>query len=188
MRDLIMKKIAILMALSILSACASKSQNAQISIFPSVKQSNIGKQKPILITVDDLRSSGIIGELGNGDKITTSQGLSETIGLALIDAFSKQGFNVGDVNNMETVQLEVSLEELSYTKNGNTVTTDVETKSKVKVAVKKKGFERTYSNSEQRTIPFSSNEDTNNSQLSSTLGTIIDKIVNDMDLMAAMVR
>jgi hypothetical protein len=74
------------------------------------------------------------------------------------------------------------------TNNGNLVSTTVKTSSRVKVDVPDKGFIRTYSNEEERTIPFSVNEDSNNSQISGTLGALIEKIVNDPDLLAAMVK
>jgi hypothetical protein len=51
-----------------------------------------------------------------------------------------------------------------------------------------KSFLRTYSNSEERTIPFSVNEDSNNSQLSSTLGALVEKVLNDQELLNSLVR
>ena len=86
------------------------------------------------------------------------------------------------------VKMLVSLEDLSYSKDGKLVTTTVETKSRVKVDVSDKGFIRTYSNSEDRTVPFSANEASNNSQLRSILERMVEKIINDAELLAALIR
>mgnify|MGYP000047103324 FL=1 len=181
-----MKNIVILIVSLILFACSTTSQDARLAIYPSVEASNVGSGITVSVTVDDARNTGIIGTIGEGAQITTSQDLSQTIGLALVDALSKQGFKVSAASNLQAINLSVSLEELTYSRDGNAVSTDVETTSKVKVDISDKGFIRTYSNAEQRTIPFSANEDSNNSQLSSTLGAIIDKIVNDQELIAAL--
>lgn len=181
-----MKKIVALCAIFIVAACSTTSQDARLAIYPSVTESSIGNGIALSVTVDDARSTGVIGTYGEGSQITTSQDLAEIIGLALVDALTKQGFNVSAADADEAINILVSLEELTYSRDGNAVSTDVETASRVKVDASDKGFIRTYSNAEQRTIPFSANEDTNNSQLSSTLGSIIEKIVNDQELIAAL--
>lgn len=183
-----MKKIFILILITFISGCASSSQDATIGIYPRVTPSNIGAGTVLSITVDDSRSSGVIGTYGDGGQIATSQDLAETIGTVLVDSFSKQGFAVGSASNQNATRIMVSLEELSYTRDGNTLSTDVETKSRVRVEAVGKSFIRTYTNSESRTIPFGSNADSNNSQLSNTLSTMIEKIVNDGELLAALKR
>ena len=84
--------------------------------------------------------------------------------------------------------MHVFLEDLHYTMDGGTITTDVETNSRVRVEVVSKDFNRTYSNSEERKIPFSSNPATNNSQLSNTLNTTVQRIVSDDELIEALKR
>ena len=181
------KKITAVLFL-LLSACATPSQDARIEIFPSVTPSDIGRGISLAITVDDARPTGVIGTMGKESQIVTSQDLAELIGLALVDSYSKQGFTVTAASDPTAVKMMVSLEDLSYTKDGNLVTTDVETKSRIKVDVSSKSFIRTYSNSEERTVPFSSNEDSNNSQLRSILESMVEKIVNDAELLDALRR
>ena len=69
---------------------------------------------------------------------------------------------------------------------GGTIKTEVETKSRIRVEAVEKGYKRTFSNSEQRTVPFSTNPESNNSQLSNTLNTTIQRIVDDVVLIAAL--
>ncbi|MCP5382619.1 MAG: hypothetical protein H6912_09655 [Kordiimonadaceae bacterium] len=182
-----LKKITFVLFL-LISACATPSQDARIEIFPKVNPSDIGRGTTLAITVDDARSTGVIGTMGKESQIVTSQDLAELIGLSLVDSFSKQGFTVSSASDPSAVNMMVSLEDLSYSKDGNLVTTDVETKSRIKVDVSSKGFIRTYSNSEERTVPFSSNEDSNNSQLRSILENLVEKIVNDQELIGALRR
>lgn len=183
-----MKKIIILTMLALLSACNTMSQDARIEIYPTVTASSIGNGVTLSIIVDDGRTSASLGDLGGGSTIMTSQDLSQTIGRALVDSFKEKGFAISSSNDPAAVQVMVTLEELNYTKNANTISTDVETKTRARVEVKNKGFIRTYSNSESRTIPFSANADSNNSQLSSTLRALIEKIAADNEILAAMVR
>ncbi|MBT5072399.1 MAG: hypothetical protein HOM63_01575 [Kordiimonadaceae bacterium] len=183
-----MKKIFALILIALLPACATTSQDARIEIYPNVESSNIGNGVALSITVDDARPSGVIGKIDERSQIITSQDLAQLIGVALVDSYSKQGFNVGGANNPNAVQMRVTLEDLSYFRDGSLVSTYVETKSRMKVDVSSKGFIRTYSNSEDRTVPFSSNEATNNSQLRSILERIVEKIVNDGELIAAILR
>lgn len=180
-----MKNIYLLLVL-FLSACASSSQDARIDIYPSVAPSNIGNGKSLSITVDDARPTAVIGKTSKTTQIITSQDLAETIGLALVDAYSKQGFSVSAANDPAAIKMMVALEDLSYTKDGNLVSTNVETKSRVKVDVSEKGFIRTYSNTEERVVPFSASEDTNNSQLRSIMERMVEKIINDAELIAAL--
>lgn len=182
-----MKNIYLLFVL-LLSACASTSQDARIDIYPSVTASNIGNGIALSITVDDARPTAVIGSTGENTQITTSQDLAETIGMALVDAYSKQGFTVSAASEPNAIKMMVALEDLSYTKDGNLVTTNVETKSRVKVDVSEKSFIRTYSNSEERTVPFSANEDTNNSQLRSIMERMVEKIINDAELLGVLTR
>ncbi len=183
-----MKKIFALCAAILVAACSATSQDARISIFPSVMETDIGNGVSLSITVDDARRSPLIGTYRDGAEITTSQDLAETIGLALVDSFSKQGFNVSAANNPSAVRMVVTLEGLTYTYDGQTISSSAETTSRVRVDVAEKGFIRTYNNSEQRTIPFAANQDTNNSQLSSTLGSMVEKIVNDPELISALLK
>lgn len=183
-----LKKTFILIACILMASCASSSQDAQIEIFPNVTESNTGSGIILSITVDDSRPSGIIGTTGETTQIYTSQDLAETIGVAMVDAFSKQGFSVSAASNPAAVKMMVALEDLSYTRDGNLVTTTVNTTSRMRVALEGKNFGKNYSNSEERVIPFSSSEETNNSQLRSILETIIERIVNDQELLAAIKR
>ena len=181
-----MKKLTILIACLFTAACASSSQDAQIEIFPRVAESTIGSGITLSITVDDARASGVIGTTGETTQIYTSQDLAQTIGLAMVDAFAKQGFTVSAANNPMAIRMMVSLEDLSYTRDGNVVTTTVNTTSRMSVKVDDKGFGKNYSNSEERVIPFSSSEETNNSQLRSILESMVERIVSDEDLLAAL--
>ncbi len=183
-----MKQIFIIVILGLISACAATSQNAVIEIYPSVIASTIGNGTAISITVDDGRTSGVLGNLGEGKTIMTSQDLSQTIGLALVESFKTKGFNVLSTNDQNVVQIMVTIEELIYEKGGNAIKTDVKTKSRARLEVKDKSFIRTYSNSENRTIPFSANADSNNSQLSSTLTALVEKIAGDNELLSAIIR
>ncbi len=183
-----MKKIIILIACLIAASCASSSQDAQIEIFPRVESSNVGSGITLAITVDDSRSSGVIGTTSDTTQIYTSQDLAETIGLAMVDAYSKQGFNVSAANHPMAIRMMVSLDDLSYTRDGNVVTTTVNTTSRMSVRLEGKNFGKNYSNSEERVIPFSSNENTNNSQLRSILETMVERIVNDEELFNALTR
>ncbi len=183
-----MKKTFILITCILMASCASSSQDARIEIFPNVTESNIGSGTILSITVDDSRPSGIIGTTGETTQIYTSQDLSETIGVAMVDAFSKQGFSVSAASDPAAVRMMVALEDLSYTRDGNLVTTTVNTTSRMRVTLEGKNFGKNYSNSEERVIPFSSSEETNNSQLRSILETIIERIVNDQELLAAVKR
>ncbi|MCC3860469.1 YajG family lipoprotein [Pseudemcibacter aquimaris] len=183
-----MKKFIVLLIVSALTACASVSQDAVIAIYPKVTPSNVGHGLPLSISVEDNRPSGVIGTYGDGGQISTSQDMAQTIGIALVDSFSKMGFSVTDSNDPGAIHLHIFLEEMSYTTDGGTISTDVETKTRVKVEAVERGFNRTYSNSEQRTIPFSSNPDTNNSQLSNTLNATVQRIVSDNELITALAR
>jgi uncharacterized lipoprotein YajG len=80
----------------------------------------------------------------------------------------------------------VFLEELNYTMDPGTIKTEVNTKSRVRVEAVDKGYIRTFSNSEQITVPFSASSDSNNSQLSNTLNTTIQRIIDDADLISAL--
>lgn len=182
-----MKKLVLLCVL-LLSACATSSQDAEIAIYPKVSPSNIGDGVPLSISVEDARPTGVIGYYGDGGQISTSQDLALTIGVALVDSFSRMGFQVTDVNGLNAVHLHVFLEELKYTTEGGTITSDVETTSRIKVEAVGKNFIRTYTNTEERKIPFSSSPATNNSHLSNTLNTTIQRIVSDQELMAALKR
>jgi len=186
-KERIMKKIA-LIAVFILSACGTPSQDAQIEIFPAVTASNIGNGVALSITVDDARPTGVIGAVDEDSQLVTSQDLAELIGLALVDAYTKQGFNVTAANNPGAVRMVVSLEDLSYTKDGALVTTTVATKSRVTVNINDKGYSNTYSNSEDRTVPFSANEATNNSILRSILERMVERIANDANLLGVLTR
>ncbi len=183
-----MRFLIFLVSIFVLVACASKSQDAVISIYPSVEESTIGAGRSIFITVDDARASAVLGEMGKGGQIHTSQDLAETIGSSLVEAFEKQGFNISSPNDQNASELLVILQKLSYSMDNNTLSTGVETKSSMKVVVEGKGFIRTYNNSEQRTTPFSANADSNNSQLSNTLGSLVEKIINDQELLAALTK
>ncbi len=183
-----MKKIFILISSILMASCASSSQDVRIEIFPSVAESNTGSGIILSVTVDDSRPSGVIGTTGETTQIYTSQDLAETIGLAMVDAFSKQGFSVSAASNPAAVRMTVALEDLSYTRDGNLVTTIVNTTSKMRVTLEGKNFGKNYSNSEERIIPFSSSEETNNSQLRSILETLIERIVSDQELLAAIKR
>ena len=183
-----MKTLIFLLSVIVLAACASKSQDAVISIYPSVDESTIGAGRSIFITVDDARASSMLGEMGEGGQIYTSQDLAATIGRSLVDAFTKQGFNISSPDDQNANEILVTLQDLSYSMDNNTLSTGVETKSSMKVVVEDKGFIRTYNNSEQRTIPFSANADSNNSQLSNTLGSLVDKIINDQELLIALIK
>lgn len=181
-----MKRLLILAMIGIIAACAASSQDAVISIYPKVNPSNIGAGIPLSISVEDSRSTGVIGTFGDGGQISTSQDMAMTMGIALVDSFSKMGFNVRNAGSTDAVHMHVFLEDLHYTMEGGTITTNVETNSRVRVEAVNKGFNRTYSNSEERKIPFSSNPATNNSQLSNTLNTTVQRIVSDNDLIAAL--
>lgn len=173
-----------------ISACASnKSQDALISAFPRVEESNIGSGKALSIRVNDDRSNRVIGRLGDGPdaaEITTSQNLAETIGVSLSDAFAKKGFRISSANDDSAIDVLVTLQELSYSLNRDTLSTDVETKSAANVVVQSKSFNRAYSNGLTRTIPFAPNEDSNNSQLSDTVTTLLEKIASDERLLDAL--
>jgi len=182
-----MKKIYLLCVL-LLSACASSSQDAKIDIYPSITASNIGNGVALSIIVDDARPTAVIGSTGKNTQITTSQDLAETIGLALVDAYTKQGFSVSGQSDPNAIKVMVALEDLSYTKDGSLVTTNVETRSRVKVDVSEKGFVRTYTNSEERVVPFSASEDSNNSQLRSIMERMVEKIINDAELLGVLTR
>lgn len=214
MRRKPMKKTLSVLILAFTASCAMSSQDAVISIFPQVNSSNIGESIPLSISVEDSRSSNVIGTYGNSDtnssnqdiertiedsrstdsnnnfgnspQIYTTQDLARTIGVALVDSFSKMGFNIADSNSSNAVRLNVYLEELNYTIDSGTIKTDVETKSRVRVEAINKGYNRTFSNSEQRTVPFSATAESNNSQLSNTLNTTIQRIVDDSDLINAL--
>lgn len=181
-----MKKIVILIVSIFTVSCASKSQDARIEIFPSVAESNVGNGVTLSVTVDDSRASGVIGTTGETTQIYTSQDLAQTIGLAMVDAYSKQGFNVSSASNPTAVGMLVTLEDLSYTRDGNLVTTTVNTTSRMKVELVGKNFGKIYNNSEERVVPFSSSEQTNNSQLRSILETMVERIVSDPELLAAL--
>lgn len=211
-----MKNILLISILTFVTACATSSQDAVITIFPKVNSSNIGDSLPLYISVEDSRSSRVIGTYGDSDddknstsqdiestiedsrstegagkygggrQIYTTQDLARTIGVALVDSFSKMGFNVTDKNSPSAVHLHVFLEELNYTMEGGTIKTEVETKSRIKVEAVDKGYIRTFSNTEQRTVPFSANSESNNSQLSNTINTTIQRIVDDADLISAL--
>lgn len=209
-----MKKTLLVVILAFTAACATSSQDAVISIFPKVNSSNIGESIPLYISVEDSRSSGIIGTYGNSDQnendqdiersledsrstnqssqyrsgsqIYTSQDLARTIGVALVDSFSRMGFQITDKDSPSVVHLHVFLEELNYEVDSGTIKTDVVTKSRVRVEAIDKGYNRTFSNSEQRAVPFSANADSNNSQLSNTLNTTIQRIIDDNDLINAL--
>ena len=164
------------------------SQDAQIAIYPSVSPSNIGNNIPVFLTVDDTRSSAVLGSMGEGAQMTTSQDLAATIGVAVVNGLKAKGFDVGSMGNQNSTEVKVTLEDLSFSKDGNAISTTVGTTSKATVEVESKGFLRTYSNSEERTIPFSTNEDSNNSQLSSTLGALVEKMLNDQELLNALAK
>ena len=183
----VMKKIALLILL-ILPACGTPSQDAQIDIYPSVTPSSIGNGVSLSITVDDARSTGVIGAIDEDSQLVTSQDLAELIGVALVDAYSKQGFNVTAENTPGVVKMVVTLEDLSYTKDGALVTTTVATKSRVKVDVANKNYSNTYSNNEERTVPFSANEATNNSILRSIMERMVERIANDANLLGVLTR
>lgn len=183
-----MKKLIVLFVISALTACASMSQDAVIAVYPKVQQSNVGHGLPLSIVVEDKRPTGVIGVYGDGGQISTSQDMAMVLGIAFVDSFSKMGFDLTDANDPGAIHMKVYLEELSFTTEGGTISTDVETKSRIKIEALERGFNRTYSNSEQRTIPFSSNPDTNNSQLSNTLNTTVQRIVTDMELITALAR
>lgn len=183
-----MNKIFVVLMCLFAVSCASTSQDARIEIFPNVAESTVGNGTTLSVTVDDSRQSGIIGTTGETTQIYTSQDLAETIGLAMVDAYSKQGFNVSAASNPMAVRMVVTLEDLSYTREGNLVTTTVNTKSRMRVELEGKNFGKSYSNSEERVIPFSSNEETNNAQLRSILETMVERIVNDEELLAALKR
>ena len=183
-----MRLLIFLVSIFVLVACASKSQDAVISIYPSVSESTIGAGRSIFITVDDVRASAVLGEMGEGGQIHTSQDLAATIGRSLVDAFAKQGFNISSAEDQNANEILVTLQDLSYSMDNNTLSTGIETKSSMKVVVENKGFIRTYNNSEQRTIPFSANADSNNSQLSNTLGSLVEKVINDQELLAALIK
>lgn len=180
-----MKKLALLCVL-FLSACAASSQDAEIAIYPKITPSNIGDGIPLSISVEDARPTGVIGYYGDGGQISTSQDLAMTIGVALVDGFSRMGFRLTDVNASDAVHLHIFLEELNYKMEGGTITSDVETTARVKVEAVGKNFIRTYTNNEERKIPFSSNPATNNSHLSNTLNNSIQRIVSDQELIAAL--
>ena len=182
-----MKKIALLILL-ILPACGTPSQDAQIDIYPSVTPSSIGNGVSLSITVDDARSTGVIGAIDEDSQLVTSQDLAELIGVALVDAYSKQGFNVTAENTPGVVKMVVTLEDLSYTKDGALVTTTVATKSRVKVDVANKNYSNTCSNNEERTVPFSANEATNNSILRSIMERMVERIANDANLLGVLTR
>ena len=182
-----MKKIALLILL-LLPACGTPSQDAQIEIYPSVTPSSIGNGVSLSITVDDARPTGVIGAVDKDSQLVTSQDLAELIGVALVEAYSKQGFNVTAASNPGAVKMVVTLEDLSYTKDGALVTTTVATKSRVKVDVEGKGYSNTYSNNEERTVPFSANEATNNSILRSIMERMVERIANDANLLGVLIR
>ena len=183
-----MKKLLIIAMVGIIVACAASSQDAVISIYPQVTPSNIGDGIPLSISVEDSRATGVIGTYGDGGQISTSQDMAVTMGIALVDSFSKMGFNVRGSDSIGAVHMHVFLEDLHYTMEGGTITTDVETNSRVRVEAVGKDFNRTYSNSEERKIPFSSNPATNNSQLSNTLNTTVQRIVSDNELIESLKR
>lgn len=184
-----MKKILVIILMFSISACASnKSQDAIISAFPRVMDSNVGSGKALVIRVEDIRTNKVIGSLGEGAEISSSRNLAEIIGLALSDAYAKKGFRISSVNDSSAVDLLVTLQELSYTLNRDTLSTDVATKSAANVVVESTKFNRAYSNGLTRTIPFAPNEDSNNSQLSDTVTTLLEKIVNDEQLLEALVN
>ena len=183
-----MKKIVFLCVALTLAACSATSQDARISLSPVTEQSNIGRGSYISISVEDARQSPVIGTYGGGAPITTSQNLADTIGKALVDSYTKHSFNVTGSRTVNTTQMNVYLEGLTYTYNGHTISSSATTTSRVRVEVPGKGFNRTYTNSEDRTIPFAANQDTNNSQLSSTLRAMVEKIVSDEDLADALRR
>ena len=82
-----MKIIITLLGICILSACTSMSQDAQIAIYPSVSTSDIGNNIPVFLTVDDVRTSAVLGSMGEGAQMTTSQDLAQTIGAALVNVY-----------------------------------------------------------------------------------------------------
>lgn len=181
-----MRKTVVLFICILTASCASSSQDARIELFPSVTESNIGNGVTLSVTVDDSRASGVIGTTGETTQIYTSQDLAETIGLAMVDAYSKQGFNVSAASNPMAIAMVVTLQDLSYTRDGNLVTTTVTTTSRMRVELQGKNFAKNYNNSEERVIPFSANEETNNSQLRSILETMVERIINDQELLAAI--
>ena len=129
-----MKKILLVSIVAVLTACATSSQDAVISIFPKVTSSNIGDSIPLSISLEDSRSSNVIGtyggdqnssrqdiestiedsrstdaigKSGGGSQIYTSQDLARTIGVALVDSFSKMGFQLTDMDSPNTVHLHI---------------------------------------------------------------------------------
>ena len=209
-----MKNILLVSILFFVTACGTSSQDAVISIFPKVNPSNIGDSIPLHVSVVDSRSSKVIGtygvndqnptsediestiedsratntarRFGGGSQIYTSQDLARTIGVALVDSFSRVGFSITDKNSTSAIHLHVFLEELNYTMDPGTIKTEVNTKSRVRVEAVDKGYIRTFSTSAQITVPFSASSDSNNSQLSNTLNTTIQRIIDDADLISAL--
>ena len=68
------------------------------------------------------------------------------------------------------------------------MTTTIATKSRVRVDVADKGYSNTYSNNEERTVPFSANEATNNSILRSIMERMVERIANDANLLGVLTR
>jgi len=183
-----MRKIITLFAALAIAACSATSQDARISVFPDVAPSSVGSGSKLSITVDDGRQSAVIGTYRDGAQITTSQDLAKTIGEALVDSFEKQGFNVVAAGDPSAMNIFVALQDLTFTYDGNVVSSSATTTSRVRVDVINNSFNRTYTNSLERTIPFAANQDTNNSQLSATLRAMVEKIVNDPELIDTLKR
>lgn len=173
-----MKRLIALLIFSLLASCAYSPQQITIKPVIATDGDNYGSGRPVMVSVEDGRTTKELGSRGGVYKdtslITISNSITEAIGRAAQARLATQGFNINS-SAADAASVKIIIEELSYDTPEQSVGKKVMLKAVLSVEATAGGESYTgryRSNSERQTVvtpTMARNEKMINDLLSDTL-------------------
>ncbi len=160
-----------------------------VTIKPTLNDSTleeISSYNVFKLIVRDERETNILGQRGGPYKETallkTKEDVSENISNSLKTTFENSGFSINDET---TNQLVVSLMHLSYESEGETRVSAVQISAEVKanVATLDGAFTKQYKARHRKEVLLAPNEETNEKLINDVLGAVVQRVLNDKELL-----
>jgi len=173
----------------VLAGCAHSPQQLNVTPSVTVPLSQVARQQPVVVTVNDSRSSPVLGTRGgiypDSSNLTISDQTVPHLRQQVEQALGKLGFQVVPEGTPNANSLVVSLAELSYVspKEGVYVTqADISAVFTSEVRSMNQRYNGRYSASAQHRFGYAPNQATNTRLVSEVMSDALSRIFKDQEV------
>jgi len=189
-----MKKLILLAFSVVLLSCTSTTQKLDLNPVLVVSGSEMGERLVVQVRVIDARPPGSFAQQGSGvlvsHEVTTRQGVAEVVRERVIEGLGKKGFKAVSENRIAARAITIDVERFDFQRPDTGMSKIVQLRGAFNVRVDTRGgwFEKYFQAKREEKTFLLADEKENESLVNEVLSDLINRVLDDERLLAALLR